>query len=148
LVNAEFATASEMLTWEAAGGFSLDACIRIHGADSAGRERLLSYCARPSLSSACASTRRASDPATAARLGDDAVRRVLYQPAPPTPDGRTILALSPLEFLAALARLIPPARACYLQTPVTTLAPPHPPTYDLTEPEPIPDFDFDQSAGA
>jgi hypothetical protein len=39
-----------------------------------------------------------------------AIRRVLYLPARPLPDGREILALSPLEFLAALARLIPPPR--------------------------------------
>jgi hypothetical protein len=31
-------------------------------------------------------------------------------PARPTRDGRTVLALSPLEFLAALSRLIPPPR--------------------------------------
>ena len=29
------------------GGFSLDATVRIEGADRAGRERLLRYCARP-----------------------------------------------------------------------------------------------------
>ncbi|HUF51392.1 MAG TPA: transposase [Longimicrobiales bacterium] len=33
-----------------------------------------------------------------------------YHPARPTRDGRTVLALSPLEFLAALSRLIPPPR--------------------------------------
>jgi hypothetical protein len=38
------------------------------------------------------------------------VRRVFYQPARPTPDGRTLLALSPLEFLETLSRLIPPPR--------------------------------------
>jgi hypothetical protein len=38
------------------------------------------------------------------------VRQVLYHLPRPTPDGRTVLALSPLEFLAALARLIPPPR--------------------------------------
>ncbi|MBA4159631.1 MAG: SDR family NAD(P)-dependent oxidoreductase, partial [Gemmatimonadetes bacterium] len=36
-----------MLTWQAAGGFSLDASVRISGSDHAGRERLLRYCARP-----------------------------------------------------------------------------------------------------
>ncbi len=42
---------------------------------------------------------------------DDAgVRRVFYRPARPTLDGRTLLALSPLEFLDALSRLIPPPR--------------------------------------
>jgi hypothetical protein len=35
------------LTWQGSGGFSLDASVRIQGADSAARERLLRYCARP-----------------------------------------------------------------------------------------------------
>ena len=38
------------------------------------------------------------------------IRQVLYHPARPTPDGRTVLVLSPLEFLAATSRLIPPPR--------------------------------------
>jgi hypothetical protein len=42
--------------------------------------------------------------------GDNGVRQVLYLPARPTRDGRTVVALSPLEFLAALSRLIPPPR--------------------------------------
>jgi hypothetical protein len=45
-----------------------------------------------------------------ASQGDNGVRQVLYLPARPTRDGRTVLALSPLEFLAALSRLIPPPR--------------------------------------
>jgi len=40
-------TLENMLTWQAAGGFSLDASVRIAGHDRAGRERLLRYCARP-----------------------------------------------------------------------------------------------------
>ncbi|MFQ5680401.1 MAG: transposase, partial [Gemmatimonadota bacterium] len=40
-------TAREMLAWEHAGGFSLDASIRIEAHDRAGLERLLRYCARP-----------------------------------------------------------------------------------------------------
>jgi hypothetical protein len=40
-------TIEDMLAWQASGGFSLDASVRIHGSDSAGRERLLRYCARP-----------------------------------------------------------------------------------------------------
>ena len=40
-------TVADMLTWQGAGGFSLDASVRIQGADSAARERLLRYCARP-----------------------------------------------------------------------------------------------------
>ena len=44
------------------------------------------------------------------RQNETAVRQVLYNPPRPTPDGRTVLALSPLEFLAALSRLSPPPR--------------------------------------
>jgi hypothetical protein len=40
-------TVADMHTWQASGGFSLDASVRIQGTDSAGRERLLRYCARP-----------------------------------------------------------------------------------------------------
>ena len=40
-------TVDDMLTWPGTGGFSLDASVRIHGSDRAGRERLLRYCARP-----------------------------------------------------------------------------------------------------
>lgn len=40
-------TVENMLTWQASGGFSLDASVRIHGSDAAGRERLLRYCGRP-----------------------------------------------------------------------------------------------------
>jgi hypothetical protein len=103
---------ANMLTWQAAGGFSLDASVRISGSDHRGRERLLRYCARPPfalerLRIERAPTARSSDDRAA---GAGEIRHVLYQPARPTPDGRTLLVLSPLDFLAALARLIPPPR--------------------------------------
>jgi hypothetical protein len=78
-------------------------------------------------------------------LTDTGVRRVYYQPARPTPDGRTILALSPLEFLDALSRLIPPPRAhrhryhgvlapnARLRSRVVTLGRDDPATADLNE---------------
>ena len=37
----------QMGGWAHGGGFSLDATVRIAGADLAGRERLLRYCVRP-----------------------------------------------------------------------------------------------------
>jgi hypothetical protein len=40
-------TVAAMLNGQGTGGFSLDASVRIHGSDRAGRERLLRYCARP-----------------------------------------------------------------------------------------------------
>jgi hypothetical protein len=35
--------ARDMLTWQAGGGFSVDASVRIPGHDRAGRERLIRY---------------------------------------------------------------------------------------------------------
>jgi hypothetical protein len=114
-------TVDDMLTWQGTGGFSVDAAVRIHGSDRAGRERLIRYCARPPF--ALARLRIEPEPgarhrpagagdaepleATSAPRTSDprGVRRVFYQPARPTPDGRTLLALSPLEFLKTLSRL-------------------------------------------
>lgn len=106
-------TVEDMLTWQASGGFSLDASVRIHGSDSSGRERLLRYCARPPFALERMRIERregVGDHTVTASQGDACVRQVLYLPARPTRDGRTVLALSPLEFLAALSRLIPPPR--------------------------------------
>jgi len=99
-------TVDDMLTWQGTGGFSLDASVRIPGADRAGRERLLRYCARPPFGL----DRLRIEREPAGSSDDAGVRRVSYRPARPTPDGRTLLALSPLEFLDALSRLIPPPR--------------------------------------
>lgn len=90
-------TAEEMLAWEHAGGFSLDASVRIPAHDRAGLERLLRYSARP--------------PFALERLElHQATGDVLYHLTGPTPDGRTVLQLSPLEFLDRLAALVPPPR--------------------------------------
>jgi hypothetical protein len=105
-------TVEDMLTWQASGGFSLDASVRIHGSDAGGRERLLRYCARPPFALERLRIERDSpEQRTASSLaGEVGIRQVIYLPARPTRDGRTVLALSPLEFLAALSRLIPPPR--------------------------------------
>jgi Putative transposase len=112
-------TVEDMLTWQASGGFSLDAGVRIHGSDSAGRERLLRYCARPPFALERMRIERHAGthgPAVhgqrsaSASPGEAAIHQILYHPARPTRDGRTVLALSPLEFLAALSRLVPPPR--------------------------------------
>jgi hypothetical protein len=99
-----------MLTWQASGGFSLDASVRIHGSDADGRERLLRYCARPPFALERMRIERHGEGAeqrtATASHGDTGVLQVQYLPARPTRDGRTVLALSPLEFLAALSRLI------------------------------------------
>jgi len=98
------ADAADMLTWQGTGGFSIDASVRIDGHDRHGLERLVRYCARP--------------PFALNRLhamgGNEALRspdaRLLYRLTGPTPDGRTVLVLSPLELLQRLARLVPPPR--------------------------------------
>jgi hypothetical protein len=117
-------TVDDMLTWQGTGGFSVDASVRIHGSDRASRERLIRYCARPPFAldrlrierepgarrrpaGAAEPLETDSTPSPSDSVG---VRRVFYQPARPTPDGRTLLALSPLEFLETLSRLIPPPR--------------------------------------
>jgi hypothetical protein len=99
-----------------AGGFSLDASVRIAGHDHAGRERLLRYCARPPVAlerlriERVHSARSAGGAGAGTAAAGDIIRHVLYPPSRPTPDGRALLVLSPLEFLTALARLIPPPR--------------------------------------
>jgi hypothetical protein len=119
-------TTDDMLTWQGTGGFSLDASVRIRGSDRAGRERLLRYCARPPFALDRLRIEREPGARDQPALADEThrsgagptprgsefadVRRVYYRPARPTPDGRALLALSPLEFLNALSHLIPPPR--------------------------------------
>ena len=85
-----------MASWDHGGGFSLDASVRIEGADRTGLERLLRYCARPPFA-----LERLE------QLGDD---QLVYRFAKPQPDGRTELSLTPLELIERLAALIPPPR--------------------------------------
>ena len=86
----------DMASWDHGGGFSLDASVRIEGADRTGLERLLRYCARPPFA-----LERLE------QLGDD---QLVYRFAKPQPDGRTELSLTPLELIERLAALIPPPR--------------------------------------
>ena len=89
-----------MLTWQASGGFSIDASVHIPAHDRAGLERLLRYCARPPF---------ALERLEAARDGV-AGERIVYRLPHPAPDGTTALSLTPLEFLERLALLIHPPR--------------------------------------
>jgi hypothetical protein len=113
-------TADDMLTWQGTGGFSVDAAVRIQGSDRAGRERLIRYCARPPF--ALDRLRIEREPGTRRRPAGAAdaepfetgstprrsesvgVRRVFYQPARPTPDGRTHLAPSRLSSFSKPSR--------------------------------------------
>jgi hypothetical protein len=85
--------ARDMLAWDN-GGFSLDASVRIAEHDRAGLERLLSYCARP--------------PFALERIEQVNDHQVVYQLRKPRRDGRTALALTPLELIDSLAALILP----------------------------------------
>jgi hypothetical protein len=88
--------ARDMASWHHGGGFSLDASVRIEGADRVGLERLLRYCARP--------------PFALERLEQITDDQLVYRFPKPQPDGRTELRLTPLELLERLAALIPPPR--------------------------------------
>ncbi len=91
----------DMLTWQASGGFSIDASVHIAARDRAGLERLLRYCARPPF---------ALERIEATRYGVPGGERIVYRLPHPAPDGATALSLTPLEFLERLALLIAPPR--------------------------------------
>ena len=91
----------DMLTWQASGGFSIDASVHIPGRDRAGLERLLRYCARPPF---------ALERLEANGYGAPGGERIVYRLPHPAPDGTTALSLTPLEFLERLALLIHPPR--------------------------------------
>ncbi|MFQ5538600.1 MAG: transposase, partial [Gemmatimonadota bacterium] len=97
-------TTADMLTWQGTGGFSIDASVRIEGHDRHGLERLVRYCARPPF----ALHRLHAMGGKEALTAPDA--RLLYRLPGPTPDGRTVLILSPVELLQRLAPLVPPPR--------------------------------------
>ena len=97
-------TTADMLTWQGTGGFSIDASVRIEGHDRQGVERLVRYCARPPFA-----LHRLQAPAGHDSLTSPEARLVYRLPGP-TPDGRTVLVLTPVELLERLARLVPPPR--------------------------------------
>ena len=88
--------ASQMLTWQGHGGFSINGSVACAADDRFGLERLLRYCARP----AFASNRLA-------RIGD---QQLIYKLPPGDVWGRDHIKLSPMELLDRLAALIPPPR--------------------------------------
>jgi hypothetical protein len=123
--------ADEMGGWDHGGGFSLDASVRIEGADRAGRERLLRYCARP--------------PFALEHLHEHHVGHLVYRCPKPRPGGPSALVLTPLELIDKIAALVPPPRThrhryygvlapnAPLRAAVTALAPapvPPPPPAD------------------
>jgi hypothetical protein len=88
--------AETMASWEHGGGFSLDASVRVEGADRPGLERLLRYCARPAFA--------------LERLRDVDAEHLIYESVKPGPGGSVSVMLTPLELIARLAALIPPPR--------------------------------------
>ncbi len=87
----------DMLTWQASGGFSIDASVHIPARVRAGLERLLRYCVRPPF---------ALERLEATGYGATAGERIVYRLPHPAPDGTTALSLTPLEFLERVALLI------------------------------------------
>ena len=85
-----------MANWEHGGGLSLDASVRIEGADRPGLERLLRYCARPAFA--------------LERLREIDAEHLVYESVKPGPGGSVSLMLTPLELIERLAALIPPPR--------------------------------------
>mgnify|MGYP006293738875 FL=1 len=75
------------------GGFSLDASVRIEGWDRQGLERVLRYCARP--------------PFALERIEVRGDAQFIYHLPKPTPDGGTVLRLTPLELISRIAALVP-----------------------------------------
>ena len=164
-----------MLTWQAAGGFSLDASVRIDGSDRAGRERLPRYCARPPFAATSpdgAGTPHAPAPPQIERLEPhrpDAPQRTaarsrwarllarIYEVFPLRCPGygaeMHILAfLTAAEPVDVILRHIGlPATPPQHDLGFDAVASPdidQRPAFDPTEPEPVPDFDFDQSRRA
>jgi hypothetical protein len=88
--------AQAMGAWDHAGGFSLDASVRIEAHDRHGLERLLRYCARPAFA--------------LERLREIDPEHPVYESVKPGPGGSVSLILTPLELLEPLAALIPPPR--------------------------------------
>jgi hypothetical protein len=87
----------EMMGWEHGGGFSLDASVCIGGADRAGLERLLRYCARP--------------PFALEHLHPLDDGHLIYHNPKPRSDSPRDLVLTPLELIDKIAALIPLPRA-------------------------------------
>lgn len=85
--------AQAMGAWNHAGGFSLDASVRVEADDRPGLERLLRYCARPVFA--------------LERLREIDPEHLVYESVKPGPGGGVTLMLTPLELLDRLAALIP-----------------------------------------
>ena len=89
--------ADKMAGWDHGGGFSVDASVRIEGADRSGLERLLRYCARP--------------PFALEHLQQRDPEHLVYHSPKPRPDAPGDLVLTPLELIERIAALVPPPRA-------------------------------------
>ena len=87
-----------MLDWQGAGGFSIEASVRIEGHDRAGIERLVRYCARPPFALG-----RLHAPDGLASLADPDARLLYEVPARHDRAERG-------EVLSRIARLVPPPR--------------------------------------
>ncbi len=88
--------AETMASWEHGGGLSLNASVRIEGADRKGLERLLRYCARPAFA--------------LERWREIDAEQLVYESIKLGPGGSVSPMLSPPARFEPLAALIPPPR--------------------------------------
>jgi DNA-directed RNA polymerase subunit RPC12/RpoP len=86
--------AEAMDAWDHAGGFSLDATVRIEAQDREGLERLLRYCARPAFA--------------LERLREIDAKHLVCESVKRGSGGNVSLMLTPLELIKRLAALISP----------------------------------------
>jgi len=87
----------EMLKWDNSG-FSLNASVRVEAWDSAGRERLLRYCSRPSFASENLKWNH---------------NILVYRLPKVYPDGLSSIQLTPIELLDRISIIMPPPK-CHL----------------------------------
>ena len=92
--------AETMASWAHGGGFSLDASVRIEGAERPGLERLLPYCARPAFA--------------LERWRDIDAEHLIYESIKPGPGGSVSLMLT--TRLRTAGGKDPSSRACPLRT--------------------------------
>ncbi len=111
-------TVADLKSWDHGGGFSVHAGVLIEAEDRAALERLLRYCARPAFASErleWESGANQSDGEGSQGTDNDGALcvsevRVRYRLPKPGRHGKSVLVLTPLQFLDRLAALIPPPR--------------------------------------
>ncbi len=130
--------ADDMLTWDHGGGFGPDSSVRIEATDRGAPEGLIRYCARPpfALERLCLVAGRSDQvpPRIHRHRHHGSTRPADPDPPPPSP--------RPSRWAALLARIheVLPLICLTCPSPLTFIA-------VLTDPDPFPEDDLDQSCG-